>query len=340
MTEPRAAEDSGRSNGLVRRSLESLGGPVRGVTRALPIAIQDLFKDRCPQYAAAIAYRVLFSLFPLTIALVSIFGLILQDDELRQDVIDELLDILPVTEDAQANVQSSIEGIASPLSAIGLISLVALLWGASGMMASIRVGLEAALKVDRGRPAARAKLVDFVVVVAAGMLVLLVVGLSAFVAFFGRFVDRLAERLDVDTGFTGGLMRDGVQLVLLAVMALLLYRFVPARRLSARGTLAGAVLTAVCTWSAAKILQIVFADFSNYNIIYGSLAGVMTFLFFVYIVALILLLGAEFAYAWSQPAGPPGPPLRTQLWDFARGLFVHVEEGEETPVSEKPARRT
>ncbi len=140
------------------------------------------------------------------------------------------------------------------------------------------------------------------------MLVLLVVGLSAFVAFFSRFVDRLAERLDVDTGFTGGLMRDGVQLVLLAIMALLLYRFVPARRLSTRGTLAGAVLTAVCTWSAAKVLQIVFADFSNYNIIYGSLAGVMTFLFFVYIVALILLLGAEFAYAWSQPAGPPGPP--------------------------------
>jgi membrane protein len=314
---------------FVRWPVDRLVEMGRGVVNALPRAVEDLFRDRCPQYAAAIAYRVLFSLFPLTIALVSIFGLVLQDDELRQTVIDELLDLLPVTAGAQADVQSSIEGIASPLSAIGLISLVALLWGASGMMTSIRIGLEAALKVERGRPAARAKLVDFVVVVAAGLFVLLVVGLSAFVAFFSRLVDRLAERLGVDASLTGG-FRDGVQLVVIGVMALLLYRFVPARKLRTRGAVAGATLTAVGTWSTAKILEIVFANFSSYNIIYGSLAGVMTFLFFVYIVALILLLGAEFAYAWSQPPGPPGPPARARLAGFFRGLFVHHEEDDST----------
>jgi membrane protein len=293
--------------------------------------VEDLFRDRCPQYAAAIAYRVLFSLFPLTIALVSIFGLVLQDDELRQRVIDELLDILPVSEGAQGDVQRSIEGIASPLSAIGLISLIALLWGASGMMTSIRIGLEAALKVERGRPAAHAKLVDFVVIVAAGLLVLLVVGLSAFFAFFSRLVDRIAEEIGIDTSLSGGVFRDLVQLVVIGVMVLLLYRLVPARRLNVRGALAGAVLTAAGTWGAAKILELVFADFSRYNLIYGSLAGVTTFLFFVYVVALILLLGAEFAYAWSQPPGPPGPPVRTRLARFFRGLFVHRDEADEPP---------
>ena len=87
---------------------------------------------------------------------------------------------------------------------------------------------------------------------------------------------------------------------------LLLYRFVPARKIRRRGALAGAILTAVGIWGATKVLAIVFADFSRYNLIYGSLAGVMTFLFFVYVVAWILLLGAEFAYAWSQPPGRPG----------------------------------
>jgi membrane protein len=197
------------------------------------------------------------------------------------------------------------------------------------MMASIRIGLDAAHKVERGRPAAHAKLVDLVVVAAAGLLVLLVVGLSAFAAFFSRLLDRIAEELGVDTTLSGGIVRDVVQLVVIGVMALLLYRFVPARRLKARGALAGAALTAVGTWGAAKLLEIVFSDFSRYNLIYGSLAGVMTFLFFVYVVALILLLGAEFAYAWSQPAGPPGPPLRAQVAGFFRGLFVHREDGDE-----------
>ena len=214
------------------------------MVRALPRAVEDMFTDRCTQYAAAIAYRVLFSLFPLTIALVSIFGLVLQDDELRQQVIDELIAFLPVSESGQGNIQSSIEEIATPLSAIGLISLVALLWGASGMMASIRLGLEAALKVDRGRPAAHAKLVDFVLVAAAGVLVILIVGLSAFGAFFSKLVDRFTEWANIATP-SGPAASRRVQLVAIGVTVLLLYRFVPARKLRRRGALAGAILTAV-----------------------------------------------------------------------------------------------
>lgn len=338
MSETRTVEP-GRLTRAARWPLERLSALWQGVSRALPSAIEDLFRDRCPQYAASISFHVLFSLFPLTIVLVSVFGLVLQDDELRQSVIDELLGVLPVSEKGQANVQSSIEGIASPLSAIGLISLIALLWGASGMMASIRIGLEAALKVDRGRPAAHAKLVDFLVVAATGVLVLIVVGLSAFAAFFSRLVDRITRAIGVGESLAGFLLRDGVQLLAIGVMVLLLYRFVPARKLRTRGALAGAVLTSLGTWGAVRILAIVFADFSRYNLIYGSLAGVMTFLFFVYVVALILLLGAEFAYAWSQPPGPPGPPVRTRLWGFFRGLFVHHDEEDLLDVSEAPARR-
>jgi len=327
MSDARPAETAGRLERLARRPLERLGALANGVLRAFPAAVEDLFRDRCPQYAASIAYHVLFSLFPLTILLVSIFGLVLQDDELRKSVINELLDVLPVSESGQANVQSSIEGIASPLSAIGLVSLIALVWGASGMMASIRLGIEAAMKIDQGRPAAHAKLVDLILVATAGVVVLLVVVLSAFAAFFSRVLDRATEQIGIAAP-SGVVLRDALQLAVLFVMALSLYRFVPAQRLR-RGALAGAILTAVGIWGAAKVLSVAF-DFSHYNLIYGSLAGVMTFLFFVYGAALILLLGAEFAYAWSQPPGPPGPPLRSQVWGVVRGLFVHHEEDEQT----------
>jgi membrane protein len=347
MSETGAVEPQGRLARLVRRPLEWLGGLGMKLLRAVPRAIEDLFHDRCTQYAGAIAYRVLFSLFPLTIMLVSIFGLVLQDDELRERVIDELIDLLPVSEEGQVDVERSIEGIASPRSAIGLVSLLALLWGASGMMASIRIGLEAALKVERGRPAAHAKLVDFVAVFAAAMLVLLVVFLSAVGAFLSGFVDRFLERVGVDASPSGFLLRDGVQLLVLAAMALLLYRFVPAARLRHRDALAGAIVTALGIWGATKVLALVFSDFSRYNLIYGSLAGVMTFLIFVYVIALILLFGAEFAHAWSlppDPPGEPGPPFTQKVRGFLLGLFVHREEPdrddrESREISEEPARR-
>jgi membrane protein len=322
---------AGRLSRLVRGPQEIAGG----VVNALPRAVEDLFRDRCPQYAASIAYRVLFSLFPLTIVLVSIFGLVLQDDELRQSVIDELIDFLPVSQEGQADVESSIEGLASPLSAIGLVSLVALLWGASGMMAAIRIGLEAALKVDRGRPAVHAKAVDFILVGVIGMLVLLVVGLSIVGSFVTQRLEDFTEWAGIDTpSFV--LLREGVQLVLIFVTALLLYRYVPAGTLRRPAAIAGATVTAVGIWGASKALAFTFSNFSSYNVIYGSLASVMTFLFFVYVVAMILLFGAEFAYAWSQPPGPPGPPIRTRVLGFLRGLFVHVDEPE---TRDPPPRR-
>ena len=108
--------------------------------------------------------------------------------------------------------------------------------------------------------------------------------------------------------------------------------------LERRGALAGAILTAVGIWGSTKVLAIVFSDFSRYNLIYGSLAGVMTFLFFVYVVAWILLLGAEFAYAWSQPPGPPGPPIRTRVIGVVRGLFVHHDDGEKPASAERVPR--
>jgi membrane protein len=332
MSETGAVERNGRIARLARGPLDV----VHGIAIALPRAVEDLFRDRLPQYAASISFHVLFSLFPLTIVLVSIFGLVLTDDELRQDVIDELVSVLPVSESGQTDIANSIEGIATPLSAIGFVSLIALLWGASGMMASLRVGLENALKVERGRPAAHAKLVDFILLAIVGVLVLLVVGLSAFAAFFDRLVDRAVESIGLDADFPGVLIQDAFQLVVVALMALGLYRFVPARKLRTRGAVAGAILTTVGIWGATKVLALLFGDFSRYNLIYGSLAGVMTFLFYVYVVALIVLLGAEFAYAWSQPPGAPGPPLGARVAGFFRGLFVYREEEREPPERRGP----
>jgi membrane protein len=334
MTETRV-QDGGKVARVLRGPLDVAAG----VLNALPRAIEDLFRDRLPQYAASIAFHVLFSLFPLTIVLVSIFGLVLQDDDLRQRVIDELVDLLPVSESGQENVADSIEGIATPLSAIGLVSLVALLWGASGMMTSLRVGLETALDVENGRPAAHAKLVDFALLGIVGLLVLLVIGLSTIVAVFAGYVDRAADSLGLDVS-PSFLVRDGFQLLVIAVLTLGLYRFVPARKLRTRGAIAGAILTSLLAWGATKALAIFFADFSRYNLIYGSLAGVMTFLFYVYVVALILLLGAEFASAWSDGPGPPGPPVRERVLGFVRGLFVRQDEQVPPEVGAENARKT
>src|SRR5919197_4823876 len=96
--------------GRLRRAAHTPSGIVYGIGRALPRAIDDLFRDRCPQYAASISFHVLFSLFPLTIACFSVFGLLLQDDSLRNRVTSELIDVLPLSPAGQKDVENSIKG--------------------------------------------------------------------------------------------------------------------------------------------------------------------------------------------------------------------------------------
>ena len=85
------------------------------------------FAAGCPQHAAGIAYRVLFSLAPLAIALVSVFGLVLQDEGVRESVVDRVIDALPVDAAGREDVEEAIEKIARPASAAGLVGLLVFL---------------------------------------------------------------------------------------------------------------------------------------------------------------------------------------------------------------------
>src|SRR5215510_12800342 len=121
-------------------------------------ALQRFFADQCPQLAAGIAYRVLFSIVPLAIVLVSIFGLVLQDDSIRDSVVDAVVDALPVTAAGRKDVEDAITAIATPASAAGFVSVLVFAWAATGMMTAIRRGLESAMHVTESRPVARGKL--------------------------------------------------------------------------------------------------------------------------------------------------------------------------------------
>src|SRR5947208_1673617 len=127
------------------------------LVRVFPDAVERFFADRCPQQAAAIAYRVLFSAAPLAIVLVSIFGLVLQDDSVRHDVVTTIVDALPVSVAGRKDVQDAITAIATPATAAGLASLLLFAWAATGMMAAVRLGLERAMGVKESRPLARGK---------------------------------------------------------------------------------------------------------------------------------------------------------------------------------------
>jgi YihY family inner membrane protein len=291
-------------------------------------AADRYFADRCPQHAAGIAYRVLFSIVPLAIVMVSIFGFILGSREVNEVVVDTIVGALPSTAASHDDVASAITSIASPSGALGLITLVLFAWAATGMMASIRAGLEVALHVEQSRPMARGKLVDLALVVGAGLLVLLTVGVT--------LLDRLAQhglrRLEHATGLHGTILSSVIpRMVAVAASAaivMLLYRFVPGRRLRLHDALAGAITTAILLLVISLASARIYDNVTRLSVVYGSLTAALVFLYSVYLYASALLFGGQVAAAWSVPADPDGDPALVQIRRAIRGLFTASDGGD------------
>jgi membrane protein len=298
----------------------------RNLVRVVPVAIDGYFRDRLGQHAAGIAYRVLFSLAPLTIVLVSVVGLVLRNDARRQDVIDEIVGWLPVTEEGSNSVEDAITRLASPTSVLGLFSLLVFFWAATGMMASLRTGLEAALRVERRRPAARGKLVDVLLVTAAGALVIAMIAVAVVAQVVTRFVDSAATVVGFEGGLLAEVIRAVVPILVTTVVVMLLYRFVPSRRLRFGDAVAGGIVTGVLLLAISAASAYVYDRVTELSVIYGSITVVLVFLYSVYLYASAVLFGAEVAAAWSAPAavGPPEPIVK-QLKGAVLGLFVHRE---------------
>jgi len=308
---------------------------VKKLARVIPDAVKRFFADQCPQQAAGIAYRVLFSIAPLAILLVSIFGLVLQDDDLRQEVVETIVDALPVTAAGRQDVEDAITAIATPASAAGLLSLLVFAWAASGMMTAIREGLERAMDVTETRPPARGKLVDLLLIVGTAVLVLVTAGITLLGDLVQRTSGKLGELIGVGAGTLAGGLVHAASFVVSIVVVLLLYRFVPARGLRFRDGLVGAIVTALLLRLIALASGWIYERTTRLSVVYGSLTSALVFLYAMYLYSSALLLGAEVAAAWSRPRREgPGEPILVQLKRGVLGLFVT----QKVSPSNEPAR--
>jgi len=274
--------------------------------------------------AAAIAYHVLLSLFPLILFLASVAGLVLRDDELRADFVTALADALPVTESGADEIDSALRGVSANAGTIGLISLVTLLWTASGMMAAIRGSLDAIAHDAQGRPFARGKIVDLIMLAGAAVLLSASAGLTV--------ATRVArQELEDAVGFSGllyELARVAVPIAVGTGLLILLLRYAPSAAPRTRDIWPAALVGSILLWALTVGFAAFIDEFGRYNLVYGSLAAIVVFLFFVYLAANIVLLSAAFAAEWrgvrtEEPGtGPPGPGIWTEILAFVRGLWV------------------
>ena len=303
---------------------------MRGIQRlvaATTIAVPAFFRHRGTQLAAAISYRVLFSLVPFLALALSLLDLVLSAQ--TESRIDEwLAGLAPGDSELEASIARTLSNTGTVASVTGVVALVGLLWTASGMAASIRLALAVVWEQDQGRPFVRAKLVDVIVVFVGVALVLAAFVANLTLQLVTTYGVELADRLGLERVDARVMSSVGQTLATLAITIaalVILYRLAP-NAPSVRALLPGAIVGGVAVQLAIIGFSIYIGLVAGFEAIYGALGSVFGFLFLVYLVASCIVVGAEVVAAWAEaalPRGPSGPPLplRARITSAARSLF-------------------
>ena len=299
---------------LIKKA-ESKGNEVE-VPVAVNLGLVDFFKltykevseDHVMAFAGNLTYKALFAIFPFFTFLLSLLG-IFNADSLVNTMVDKLSGVVPKSattfiEDQLLSITQSQAESAFTFGAI--ISIALALWGVSGAFRSVMEAMNVMYEVEEDRPFWKVYGLSIfmslaVVVLLLGALVLVVFGES-----IGVTVADLVGLGSVFATVWSILQWPVVACVVLVALALIYY-FAPAAQQRFRWISPGSILAFVF-WMIFSLLFSLYASTfggNSYNETYGSLAGVIVLMLYVYYSALIMLVGAEMnqVIEWHIPGG-------------------------------------
>ena len=266
--------------------------PGRAWRDVLKRTFSEFREDNITDWAAALTYYGVLSIFPALIALVSILGLI--GDSATKPLLDNLGGFAPGP--AHKILTNALHGLTESRGGASILFIVGIagaLWSASGYIGAFIRASNVIWDVEEGRPIT--KTVPLRLLITVVMLILLTATAFA-VAVTGPFADKVGKLIGV--GGTAVTVWDiakwPVLVLVVALMFSILYYASPnVRQPGFRWVTPGGVV-AVITWIVVSALFGVYvANFGSYNKTYGSLGAVIIFLVWLWLTNVAILLGAE-----------------------------------------------
>lgn len=302
--------------------------PKRAWVAVLKGSVREFKDDELADRAAALTYYGVLALFPALLVLVSLLGV--AGKSATDEVLSNLQQLTPGS--ARDIINRAVEQLrdsAGTGSVLAIVGIALAVWSASGYVAAFIRAANAVYDMPEGRPVWK------ILPVRVGVTVVLMVltAASALIVVFTGVVARQAgQALGIgDTALTvWSIAKWPVLIVLVNAMIAILYWATPNAKVKGfRWITPGSLLSLVMWLAASAGFALYVANFASYNKTYGTMAGVIVFLVWLWISNLAILLGLEFdaetarqrAIAGGYPpeAEPYTQPRDTRKWD-ARDL--------------------
>jgi len=277
---------------------------LRRAGRLLRKTFDQWLKDRAPQLGAALAYYTVFSLAPMMLVLLAVFGVVYGNSEVaRREILHQLYSFLDRSSaKAVEDIAASAGKPAASLVAT-LIGIAVALFGASGVFGQLQDALNTiwGVKPKPGKSFAtflRARFLSFAMVAGVCFLILVSLTASAVITALGGYIEHLLPGGSA-LAWTIHLALDiGIVTTLFAMI----FKFLPDGRLSWRDVRLGAALTAVL-FLVGKYALGLYLGSGGVGSAYGAAGSLITMLTWIYYAAQIVLFGAEFTQVYAQERG-------------------------------------
>ena len=286
----RAQEDRADTNGHAPEQPTDLKG--RSWWGVLKRTVREFREDNLTDWAAALTYYAILSIFPALLAVVSVLGLI--GESATQPLLDNLTELTPGP--AQEIVTSAIQNLNQNQGAAGVLFVVGLataLWSASGYVGAFMRASNSIYEVDEGRPFWKLRPVQIAITLV--MMILVSIGAVA-VVLTGPLAQQVGNVIGLgDAAVTAWDIAKWPVLVLLVsfVFSILYWAAPNVKQPGFRWLTPGGVLAVLVWIVASAAFALYVASFASYNKTYGSLGGVIAFLIWLWISNIAVLLGAE-----------------------------------------------
>ncbi len=251
--------------------------------------------------AGSIAFNLILAIFPIMVLGIGIAGFVLAGftDPTRptQQVLDLLTTNLPqgAGVDLTGLVEQLTAGLLSRRVGYTAAGAVFLFWVATRLSGSLRVALREIFDIGAKRHIVTAKLFDIGAVLVGFVLLTANLGVSIMIAATFDYSAAFFGLGGPNFGLAERLLGHAIAFVSIWILLFLLYRFMPARRISLRAAVIAATFTAISHESLKAGFSWYATEVANYGSTLGNLATVAVFFFWIYYESLVFILGGEIA---------------------------------------------
>ena len=265
-----------------------------GTFATLKRAVKEFSEDNMTDWAAALTYYGLLSLFPALIAMISIVGIFGDPKETTKTITDIITQIGP--QSAAETFSDPIKSITKSSGTAGImliVGILAALWSASAYVGAYMRASNIVWETPEGRPFWKARPLQMAITL---LMIILMVIIALALVLTGPVVEAVADPLGIGSTAVSiwEIAKWPVLICLFALMLSVLNYGAPNVKQRSFKLISAGSLFAIVVWIIASALFAFYvANFGSYNKTYGTLGGLISLLVWMWITNVAILLGNE-----------------------------------------------